>query len=187
MNSIDDVMLDSEDKMEKCFEHMKAQFSALRTGKASPALVENLNVAYYGVPTRLRELANISTPEARLIVINAYDPSVLKEIEKSIIAANLGVTPLNDGRVIRVPIPELSQERRAEITKVAKRIAEETRVAVRNIRRDSNEAVKGLQKGGKATEDERDQALKDVQKQTDDYIKKIDDTMAAKEKELMVV
>jgi len=173
--------------MEKCIEHLKGQFSALRTGKASPALVDNLTVPYYGVPTKLRELANISTPEARLIVINAFDPSVLKEIEKTIIAANLGVTPLNDGRVIRVPIPELSQERRAEIIKVAKRYAEEARVAIRNIRRDTNEEIKNIQKGGKATEDERDQALKDIQKSTDDFIKKVDDTMAAKEKELMVV
>lgn len=187
MGALSGTIAGCKDKMEKCIEHLKGQFSALRTGKASPALVDNLTVPYYGVPTKLRELANISTPEARLIVINAFDPSVLKEIEKTIIAANLGVTPLNDGRVIRVPIPELSQERRAEIIKVAKRYAEEARVAIRNIRRDTNEEIKNIQKGGKATEDERDQALKDIQKSTDDFIKKVDDTMAAKEKELMVV
>jgi len=187
MDSMDDVLLETEDRMTKCMEHMRTQFSALRTGKASPALVENISVQYYGTPTRLREIAGISTPEPRLIVINSYDPSALKDIEKAILAANVGVTPMNDGRVIRVPIPELSAERRAEISKVAKRMAEETRVAIRNVRRDMNEAVKTLQKDAKASEDERDNGLKDVQKLTDDYIKKVDEALAAKEKEVTTV
>jgi ribosome recycling factor len=120
-------------------------------------------------------------------VINSYDPTALKDIEKAILAANVGVTPVSDGKLIRIPIPELSQERRAEITKVAKRMAEETRVAVRNVRRDMNEATKALEKEGKITEDARDLGLKEIQKSTDEYIKKIDDALAAKEKEVMVV
>ena len=187
MESIEEVLLDSDDKMSKSTTFLLDQFNGIRTGKASPALVENIEVPYYGTPTRLREIAGIATPEPRLIVINAFDPSALGDIEKAILAANLGVTPLNDGRVVRVPIPELSEERRKEMTKLAKRMAEEGRVAIRNIRRETNDQVKSLQKGGKATEDERDEALKDIQKATDDYIKQIDDAMKAKEAEIMEV
>jgi len=187
VESIEEVLMDSDEKMEKSAAFLLEQFSGIRTGKASPALVENIEVPYYGTPTRLREMAGIATPEPRLIVINAYDPSVLGEIEKAILAANLGVTPMNDGRVVRVPIPELSEERRKEMTKLAKRMAEDGRVAIRNIRREANEQVKTLQKNGKATEDERDEALKDIQKSTDDYIKQIDDAMKAKETEIMEV
>jgi len=187
MADIEETLLECDDKMSKSVAFLIEQFSGIRTGKASPALVENIEVPYYGTPTRLREMAGISTPEPRLIVINAYDPSVLPEIEKAIMAANLGVTPMNDGRVVRIPIPELSEERRKEMTKLAKRIAEEGRVAVRNIRRETNEQIKALQKNGEITEDERDAALKDIQKSTDDYIKQIDEAMKAKETEIMEV
>ncbi len=187
MDSIDDVLMETEEKMEKSLEFVQEQFSGLRTGKASPALVENIQVSYYGAMTRLREMAGISTPESRLIVINAYDPTALGSIEKAILAANLGITPMNDGRVIRIPVPELSEERRIEMTKLAKRMAEEGRVAVRNVRREANEQVKGLEKSGNATEDDRDEALKSVQKLTDDYIQKIDVAAKAKEHEMMSV
>ncbi len=187
MDSIDDILLDSEDKMSKSEIVLHEQFSGIRTGKASPALVENIRVPYYGTPTRLREIAGISTPEPRLIVINAYDPTALQAIEKTILAANLGVTPVNDGRIIRIPIPELTQERRGELTKVAKRMAEEARVAVRNVRRDANEHIKALHKKGSTSEDERDQAIKTIQEYTDNYIKKIDETLSAKEKEITTV
>jgi ribosome recycling factor len=187
MESIEDVILDSDDKMEKSAAFIHEQFSGIRTGKASPALVENIQVPYYGTPTRLRDIAGISTPEPRLIVINAFDPTALADIEKAILGANLGVTPMNDGRVVRIPIPELSEERRVEMTKLAKRMAEDGRIAVRNVRRDANEQVKALQKNGKATEDERDDAFKDIQKATDDYIKKIDGAVKAKEAEIMEV
>ncbi|MBN2302330.1 MAG: ribosome recycling factor [Lentisphaerae bacterium] len=187
MDSVDDVLLDSEDKMSKSLSFLEEQFSGIRTGKASPALVENVKVAYYGTTTRLKELAGISTPEPRLIVINAYDPTSLQEIEKAILAANLGVTPMNDGRVIRVPIPELSQERRADLVKVAKRMAEECRVAVRNVRREANDHIKSLQKNGKITEDNRDEALKQIQHDTDEYIRKTDEILSAKEKEITSV
>ena len=184
MESVEEILLEAEDKMDKSIEFLNEQFAGVRTGKASPSLVENISVDYYGTPTRLRELANISTPEPRLIVISAYDPSVLPEVEKAIQAANLGVTPMNDGRVIRVPIPELSEERRVELSKVAKRYAEECRVSVRNIRRDSNDHIKALQKDSTITEDERDKALEDVQKLTDQHVKNVDDMTASKESEI---
>ena len=187
MQTLDDVLLDAEDKMSKTVEHLHQELSGLRTGKASPALVENVVVDYYGAQTRLREIAGISTPEPRLIVISPYDPSSFQAIEKAILAANIGITPMNDGRVIRIPIPELSEERRKDLIKVAKRQSEEARVAIRNIRRDSNEAVKALQKNSKITEDQRDEGVEEIQKTTDQYIKKIDDTLAAKEKDIMVV
>ncbi|MEI6148806.1 MAG: ribosome recycling factor [bacterium] len=187
MDSVDDVLLEADDKMTKCLAFLHQEFSGLRTGKASPSLVENVMVPYYGTLTRLREIGGISTPEPRLIVINSYDPTALPAIEKAILGANLGVTPMNDGRIIRIMIPELSEERRKELAKVAKRMAEECRVAVRNIRREANDQIKTLQKTSKITEDERDQALIQVQKETDAAISKVDQTLTAKEKEMMVV
>ncbi|MBU4198462.1 MAG: ribosome recycling factor [Verrucomicrobia bacterium] len=185
MESLDDVLLETDDKMTKSLEFLNQQFSGLRTGKASASLVDHLSVPYYGAAVRLREIANISTPDTRLIVINAYDPTALPAIEKAILSANLGITPLNDGRVIRVPIPELSGERRKELTKVAKQMTEKARVAVRNIRQEANEQIKVLQKGGKITEDEKDQGLKEIQKYTDDAIRKMDQILETKEKEMM--
>ena len=187
MESIEEVMFDCEEKMEKSLAFLQEQFSGIRTGKASPALVENVQIPYYGTPTRLRELANISTPEPRLIVINAYDPTALGEIEKAILAANLGVTPMNDGRVVRVPIPELNEERRNELGKVAKRMAEDARVAVRNVRREANDHAKALQKSSTITEDDRDEALKEIQKLTDDSITSIDSGLKSKDAEIMEV
>jgi len=187
MESVEEVLLEAEEKMEKTVEFVHEQFSGLRTGKASPALVENVNIPYYGSMTRLRELAGISTPEPRLLVINAYDPTALGDIEKAILAANLGVTPMNDGRVIRIPIPELSTERRIEMTKLAKRMAEDGRIAVRNVRREANDAVKALEKDSKATQDERDETLKEIQKLTDDHIARIDAALKSKEAEVMEV
>ncbi len=187
MESLDDILLDADDKMGKAVDHLKHELSGLRTGKASPSLVENIQVEYYGAPTRLRDIAGISTPEPRLIVISPFDPSAREGISRAILAANIGVTPLDDGRVIRVPIPELSEERRRDLSKVAKRMSEDARIAVRNIRRDSNEQIKALQKGSKITEDDRKNGEDDIQKTTDQFIKKIDDLYAAKEKDLMAV
>jgi ribosome recycling factor len=187
MDSIEAVLKDAGEKMNKSRAMLKEQFAGLRTGKASPALVENVQVIYYGTPTRLREIAGIATPEARLIVITPYDPTALHDIEKAILAANLGVTPVNDGRVIRVPIPELSEERRKEIVKIARRHAEEARVAVRNVRREANEWLRKLQKDGKVSEDECIRALTQVQKETDAHIARIDAELKAKESEIMAV
>ncbi len=183
----DALLKESQSKMDNTFKALENQFSGIRTGKASPALVENIQVPYYGAPTRLRDLANISTPEMRLITISPYDASILGEIERAILAANIGVTPLNDGRLVRVPIPELSEERRKEMTKIANRMAEDARVAVRNVRRDANDAVKAMEKKSEISEDEKTAALASIQKATDGAIAKIDAALKAKEAEVMAV
>ncbi len=185
MEALDILLLEAEEKMSKALEFLGQQFSGLRTGKASVSLVDHLTVAYYGTTVRLRELANITTPDARLIIINAYDAAALPAIEKAILAANLGVTPQNDGRVIRVPIPELSEERRRELAKVAKQMTEKARVAARNVRQEANEQIKNLQKSATISEDERERGLKEIQKYTDDIILKMDQALATKEKEMM--
>ena len=187
MESLDDVLLEADDKMTKSLEVLKQGFAGLRTGKASPSLVENIMVEYYGAPTRLRQIAGIATPEPRLIVINAYDPTALSAIEKAILAANVGITPINDGRLIRVPIPELSEERRKDLIKVGKRMAEEARISIRGVRRDANEQIKGLQKSGTITEDDEKHGLTEIQKYTDDFIRKVDDLLTAKEKDVLTV
>lgn len=187
MDSLSEISIDAGEKMAKSISFLGEQFSGIRSGKASPALVENIQVPYYGTPTRMKEMAGIATPEPRLILISPYDPTVLGDIEKAIMAANLGVTPMNDGRVIRVPIPELDEERRKELTKVVRRFAEEGRVAIRNVRRDANEHAKALQKNGDISEDDRDESLKEIQKSTDAYIAKIDKSLSAKESEIMEV
>ncbi|HOE00205.1 MAG TPA: ribosome recycling factor [Kiritimatiellia bacterium] len=185
--STDDVLLETDDKMEKAIAHLQQGLSGLRTGKATPSLVDYLMVECYGTQTRLNQMSLISTPEPRLIVIKPYDPSSLPAIEKAILAANIGVTPLNDGRIIRVPIPELSEERRRDLTKVANRMGEEARVAIRAVRREANDAVKALEKAAKISEDDRDRTLNEVQKYTDNSVKKVDDLVAAKEKDIMAV
>jgi len=187
MQSVSDVLKDANVKMDNTMRMLKDQFAGLRTGKASPALVDGIQVSYYGTPTRLRDLANVSAPEPRMLTISPYDPTVLGEIEKAILAANVGVTPQSDGRLIRIRIPELNEERRKEIVKVAKTRAEEARVAIRNVRRDGNELIKTLQKDGKITEDERDRGLTEVQKATDLHTAKIDTELKNKEAEVMAV
>jgi ribosome recycling factor len=187
MESLDDVLLDADDKMEKAVAHLQHELSGLRTGKASPAMVDGIQVSYYGAMTRLRDIANLATPEPRLLVINPFDPSSRQAICQAILAANIGITPIDDGRVIRVPVPELSEERRKELAKVARRHTEDAKVAIRNIRRDANEHVKTLQKGSKITEDERDGGIEDIQKTTDEYSKKVDELLAKKEKDIMTV
>ena len=187
METVSEVLNDTTAKIAKSFDALKAQFAGLRTGKASPALVDGIKVDYYGAPTPIKNLATISTPEPRQIKITPFDPTVLAEMNKAILAANLGVTPQMDGKVLRITIPELNEERRKEIVKVAKRHAEDQKVAMRNVRRDANEAVKKLQKDGKITEDERDQGLEKIQKATDDGIAKIDAELKAKEAEVMAV
>lgn len=187
MESSMEILLAAEEKMDKCVEFLHHELSGLRTGKANPSLVENITVEYYGTATRLRDIANISTPEPRLLVVSPFDPSSLGAIEKAISAANIGITPMNDGRLIRVPIPELSEQRRKDLVKVASRATEEQRIAVRNVRRDANELLKTLQKNSKISEDDRDQSLEEVQKLTDAHIKTMDEMLIAKEKEVMAV
>jgi len=188
------MQLDSNNLLEELEEHMMKSeealinsFHSIRTGKASPSLVENLMVEYYGTPTRLREIAGISAPEPRLLVIQPWDKTALTAVEKAILASNIGITPMNDGSHIKLPIPDLSQERRAALAKQAKGYVEDAKVALRNIRRDGNEAAKKAQKDGLMTEDDLKKMLDDVQKLTDQYIANLDKELANKEKELMTV
>lgn len=182
-----EILEEMELKMMKTAEVVEHEFAAIRTGKATPALVENIMVDYYGTQTRLRQIAGISTPEPRLIILQAWDPGAVDAIEKAVLKSKLGVTPMRDGRVIRVPIPELSEERRKELDKVVKHMAEEGRVAIRNVRREANDHIKKLQKEGKIPEDEMVTAEEQVQKKTDEYIKSIDALLAKKEKEIMEI
>jgi ribosome recycling factor len=187
METTAEVVKDANDKIAKSFDALKAQFAGLRTGKASPAMVDSVKVEYYGVPTPIKNLGTISTPEPRQIKITPFDPTVLAEMNKAILAANLGVTPQNDGKVIRITVPELNEERRKEIVKVAKAQAEAQKVAMRNVRRDANEAAKKLEKDKKISEDDLKAALDKIQKATDDGIAKIDAELKAKESEVMSV
>ena len=187
METVSEVLSDTTAKIAKSFDALKAQFAGLRTGKASPALVDGIKVDYYGAPTPIKNLATISTPEPRQIKIAPFDPTVLAEMNKAILAANLGVTPQTDGRVLRITIPELNEERHKEIVKVAKRQAEDQKVAMRNVRRDANEALKKLEKDKKISEDDLKAGLDKVQKATDDGIAKIDAELKSKEAEVMAV
>jgi ribosome recycling factor len=186
--ALDDVLLEAEEKMAKTEEVVLKEFAGVRTGKASAGLVENIMVDVYGgSQMRIRELAGITTPESRVITITPWDKSTLQAIEKAIQKANLGLNPAVDRTLIRIVLPELSTERRQEFSKIAKKMAEDGRVAIRHIRRDSIEALKKESKAGGVTEDEEKQAEKEIQKLTDQYIAKIDQHLAHKEKEIMTV
>ena len=187
MNTTQEVLNDATAKIQKSFEALKAQFAGLRTGKANPAMVDQIKVDYYGCPTPIKNLGTISTPEPRQIKIAPFDPTVLAEMNKAILAANLGVTPQNDGKVLRITVPELNEARRKEIVKVAKTQAEAQKVAMRNVRRDANDAAKKLEKDKKISEDDLKAALDKIQKATDDGIAKIDAELKAKEAEVMAV
>jgi ribosome recycling factor len=183
--TLEDTMDDAEMKMMKSVEVVTGEFASIRTGKASPALVENVMVDYYGTKTRLRDLAGISTPESRLLVVQPWDPGALAAVEKAIQSANIGLNPMNDGKIIRIPIPEMSEERRMDMVKVIKGISEEGRIAIRNVRRDANHELEALFKSGDLPEDEKFRCLKEIQDETDEYIKEIDDLLKAKEEELL--
>ncbi len=184
---IDDVLLGAEEKMTKTLDVIQRDFGGVRTSKASPALVEGIMVEVYGAQMRIRELAGITTPEPRVIVITPWDVGTLHPIEKAIQKSNLGINPAIDKKVIRLVMPELSQERRQELTKVVHKLAEDGRVSIRHIRRDAIEQLKKEAKASKITEDDMKEAEKDVQKLTDDTIAKIEQLLALKEKELMTV
>jgi len=183
----DDILLEAEDKMIKTEQVVVNEFAGVRTGKASAALVENVTVEVYGAQMRIRELAGITTPEPRMLVIQPWDLNSLHPIEKAIQKANLGLMPAIQGKVIRLIFPELSQERRQEFVKITKKMAEDGRVAVRHVRRDSMEQLKKHAHDSGITEDEEKQAEKDLQKLTDQYIARIDEHLAHKEKEIMTV
>jgi len=158
-----------------------------RTGKANPALLDSIKVDYYGQPTPLKQVANIAVPDPRLITVQPWEKNMVPEIEKAIQASELGLNPMSDGTLIRLPIPALTEERRQDLVKVVKRISEDTKVAIRNIRRDANDQAKKLEKDHKISEDQMHTNQDEVQKLTDDYIKNIDDIQSAKEKEIMEI
>lgn len=186
--ALDDILLEAEEKMMKTEEVVQKDFAGVRTGKASPALVENIMVEVYGGShMRLRELAGITTPEARMLMIQPWDASTTSAIEKAIQKANLGLNPAVQGKFIRIVLPELSEERRQEFVKIARKMAEDGRVAIRHVRRDALEAVKKEGKAGGVTEDQVESAEKEIQKLTDQYIGKIDEHLAKKEKEILTV
>ncbi|MBT3375745.1 MAG: ribosome recycling factor [Lentisphaerae bacterium] len=187
MADIELLLEETDERMGNAVEAMTRDFGGFRTGKASPALVEGLMVDYYGTQTRLRDIAGITTPEPRLLVIQPWDQSAIRGIEKAIQASELGISPVSDGRIIRLPIPELSEERRKDFVKLVHKRAEEARIEVRNFRRDANEETKKAQKASKITEDDQKDLLKDVQELTDDYVKQINELMDEKETELMQV
>lgn len=174
-------------KMQKVIEHLEEEFIGIRTGRAHPALVNDIKVDYYGAPTAIKQLATVNIPEGRTIVIAPFDKSSLKAVEKGILASNLGVTPQNDGEVIRINLPELTNERRIELTKIVRKYAEEAKVVIRNCRRDSNDNYKQMEKDSKITEDDLRQYLKEVQDVTDDFTKRVDEILKKKEEEIMSV
>jgi ribosome recycling factor len=179
----------AEDKMSKALEVLRKEFAAVRTGRASLGVLDGILVDYYGAPTHLSQVANLAVPDPRQITIQPWEPKMLGEIEKAILKSDVGLTPSNDGKIIRLNIPPLTEERRQQIVKQAKKLAEDARVAVRNIRRDVNDEIKKKSKDKDAhvSEDATKKLQDEIQKTTDNYIKKIDDLLAHKEKEIMTV
>jgi ribosome recycling factor len=184
---IDDFLGDATQRMDKSVEATHEHFNSVRTGRATPALLDRINVDYYGTPTPLKNLATISAPEARMLTIQPFDPTSVKQIEKTIQESDLGLTPSNDGKLIRLPIPQLTEERRKELVKVVRHMAEEGRVAVRNVRRDAIKHLEELVKNGSVGDDEERAAEGRVQKLTDEHVAKIDDLLKRKEAEIMEV
>ncbi|MEK4030165.1 MULTISPECIES: ribosome recycling factor [Bacillaceae] len=176
-----------KERMSKAIQAYTRELASIRAGRANASLLDRITVDYYGAPTPINQLASVSVPEARLLVIQPYDKTAMGDIEKAILKSDLGLTPSNDGSVIRLAFPALTEERRKELAKVVKKEAEDAKVAIRNIRRDANEELKKLEKAGDITEDELRGLTDDVQKQTDDFISKIDGISKDKEKEIMEV
>ena len=184
---MDAVLKDTRDRMQKSIQALEEELNTIRTGRASAALFERVKVEYYGNPTPLKQVATISVPEARLVVIQPWDKGIINEIEKAIQKSELSVNPSNDGKVIRINIPPLTEERRKEYVKVAKNMAEQARVALRNIRRDANEELKKAQKAGDLSEDDEKRAADEVQKITDESVEKVNEAVEAKEKEILEI
>jgi ribosome recycling factor len=183
----DDVLAETRDKMAKARDHLQSEFGSIRTGRASPIFVEKLKVDYYGSDVPLQQLAGFSVPEPRLLVISPYDKGSIKAIEKAIQASDLGITPSNDGTVIRLAFPQLTAERRKEMVKIVKHRAEEARVAVRNLRRSARHDLEAFEKEGELSEDDLDRAEKELEKLTHEYVAEIDSLAAHKEQEVLEV
>ncbi len=182
---LNDLYKDVRTRMKKSVDKCDKELRGIRTGRASTALLEEIKIEYYGTPTPLKQLATLSVPEPRTVVIQPWDKSVIKEIEKAIRSSELGLNPMNDGNIIRVNFPPLTEERRRQLVKVVRKIAEEYKIAIRNIRRDGNDQVKEMEKEKLISEDEAKKALKEIQKITDEFIKAIDELTEKKEKEIL--
>lgn len=182
---MDTILLDAEERMEKAIGALDREFAKLRTGRASTSLVDNIKVDYYGTPTPISQLASVSVPDSRTLTIQPWDRSAFPLVEKAIMKSDLGLNPVNDGKIIRISIPPLTEERRKDLVKVARKYTEEAKVAVRNVRRDANDALKKLEKGKEISEDDVRKSTDDVQKLTDRFVAKSDEKCTAKEKEIM--
>ncbi|MDH3799660.1 MAG: ribosome recycling factor [Desulfobacterales bacterium] len=182
---IDDIYQDTQDSMSKSIEALERELNRVRTGRASLSILDGIKVDYYGTLTPLNQMATLAVPESRLITIQPWDVSVIKDIEKAILKSDLGLTPANDGKILRISIPPLTEERRKELVKLVHKICEEHKVSVRNVRRDSNELLKSLKKDGDISEDEAFKAQDEVQKITDEHVKLIDECYTNKEKEIL--
>ena len=187
MAAIEDFLADAKRRMDKSIEATHHEFNSIRTGRASPALLDRVSIDYYGTPTPLNTLASISAPEARLLVVQPFDPGSIKNIERAIQESDLGLTPSNDGKLVRLPIPALTEERRKDLVKVVRRVAEDGKVAIRNVRRDVMQHLKELVVNGDVGDDEERRAEQQVQKLTDEHTKSIDDLLKSKEAEIMEV
>jgi len=187
MGALEDIKKETEERMQKTLDSLKKDLARIRTGRATPALLDGINVDYYGNPAPINQVANISVPDARMLTIQPWEKNMLAAIEKAVQASGLGLNPQNDGNQIRLPIPPLSEERRKELFKKCRETAEEAKVAVRNVRRDSNDKLKKAQKDKLVTEDQEKKGLDDIQKITDKYVKNVDEQLALKEKEIMEV
>ena len=184
---IEMALEEAKDRMEKALDHLRHELNAIRAGRATPAMLEGVKVDYYGSQTPINQMASVSAPQGDLLVVQPWDATALADIEKAIIAANLGVTPSNDGSIIRIPIPQLTEERRKELAKTAKGKGEDARVSVRNIRRHSKDDIKSVQESENLSEDMRFEGEDMLQKLTDEYIKRIEDILKHKEKDIMEV
>ncbi len=183
--STKEILHGAEEKMKRVLESVTREFSEIRTGRASPTLVEGMHIDYYGTPTLLKQLASISAPDAHLLVIQPWDISAIPEIEKAIMKSNLGITPSNDGKVIRLSVPQLSKERRQELAKVIHKMSEDGRISLRTIRRDAKEHLEKMEKDKLISEDDKFRGIDELQKQVDKYIAKVDETLKNKEKEVL--
>jgi ribosome recycling factor len=184
---IDDLITDATRRMDKSVESTQVEFNTVRTGRASAALLDRIQVDYYGQPTPLKQLATINVPEPRLLTVQPFDPSSLKAIERAIQESELGLTPSNDGKVIRLPIPQLTEERRKELVKIVRQVAEDGKIAIRNVRRDADKHLKELKTRGQVGEDDERRAEDRVQKLTDDHTNRIDELLKRKEAEITEV
>lgn len=184
---VKEIIAQHEEKMDKTIEALKRELSSIRTGRASTSLLDRITVDYYGTPTPVKQVANVAAPEPRMITIAPWEPKMLGEIEKAILKSDLGLNPNNDGQIIRLEIPQLTEERRKELSKKVSKIAEDSKVVIRNIRRDANETIKKMEKKKEVTEDDSKEGQENIQKLTDKKIKVIDEIKAKKEKEVMAV